>query len=546
MRVALAQINTTVGDFSGNVEKIRVAVERADAEDVDLVVFPEQAVPGYPAEDFLERADFCAHANSALGRVVEMSRGKSLSILVGTLTETGLTTGKPLYNSATMICDGTIIGSQHKTLLPTYDVFDEARYFQTANEHRVFDVAGWKVGTAIWEDVWNDESFWSQRLYDVDPVGQLTALGANFIAILSASPFSVGRRVLRMRMLQSLVRRWRRPVVFVNLVGGNTTLVFDGHSIALDAQGELAVECKGFGEDFRIFDTEVGESVVYEASDDSAEAYDALVLGTRDYLRKTGFEKAVLGLSGGIDSSLTAAIAADAIGGKNVIGVSMPTRYSSAGSRTDAKDLARRLGIQYYELPVEDIFATTLRILEPVFRDLPADVTEENLQARARGMVLMAISNKLGALLLTTGNKSELAVGYCTLYGDMCGGLAVISDVPKTLVYRLSLYVNRKGEIIPHSVLEKPPSAELRPDQTDQDSLPPYEVLDQVLEGFVEQGFAPKAIRGEGVSGQIVDDVIGMVQRNEYKRKQAAPGIRITAKAFGPGRRFPIVHRFRL
>ncbi len=545
MRIALAQINTTVGDFDGNVALVRDAVGRAVDLGAELIVFPEQTLPGYPAEDLLERVDFVEDCESALGEVVEISRGVQAGIIVGALTRTDSGVGKPVYNSATFVCDGKILGRQHKTLLPTYDVFDEARYFQPADDHRIFELGRRRIGVAVCEDVWNDPTFWEHRLYRTDPVERLVELGADLLVVISASPFSLGRVDFRKRMVRTLVKRWSLPVVFVNLVGGNTSLIFDGNSFAVGSTGDLLAACRSFEEDLVVCDIDGRDRLVEQSIDTTEDAYGALVLGTRDYVRKTGFERAVIGLSGGIDSSVTAVIAADALGAANVLGVSMPTRYSSEGSKTDAAALAERLGIEYHVLPVEPIFATALEVLAPVFGDAPPDVTEENIQARARGLVLMALSNKLGALLLTTGNKSELAVGYCTLYGDMCGGLAVISDVPKTLVFRLARYINRSEEIIPRTVLEKPPSAELRPDQKDEDALPKYEVLDRILEGFVEKNLSTEAIAADGIRQELVEDVIRMVQRNEYKRKQAAPGLRITSKAFGTGRRFPIVQRYR-
>lgn len=544
MKCAMAQINTTVGDFEGNLARVRESFSRAKDVGADVVVFPEQTLPGYPAEDLLERGDFLAATEDALEAVCELSRGCSTAILIGTLTGTGLKDGKPVYNSAVWIEDGEVRHQQHKTLLPTYDVFDEGRYFQPAEEHGVFDFRGRRVGIAICEDAWNDPSYWSRRLYPVDPVERFCAAGADLLVVLSASPFSVGRRESRLRMLESLARGRQIDLAFVNLVGGNTTLVFDGNSVALSRRGELLGSGAAFGEDFQVVDFGNPRAREYNAPDSVAEAYQALVLGTRDYLGKTGFKKAVIGLSGGVDSSLTAVVARDAIGAENVIGVSMPSRYSSEGSRTDASLLAERLGIKFHTLPIEDIFGAALETLEPVFGDLPHDVAEENLQARARGQLLMAISNKFNALLLTTGNKSELAVGYCTLYGDMCGGLAVISDVPKTLVYRMCRYINRAEECIPVSVLDKPPSAELRPDQKDQDSLPAYETLDGILEAYVEEGLGVDAIVKKGFRPELVREILRMVDRNEYKRKQSAPGLRITLKAFGPGRRFPIVQRF--
>jgi NAD+ synthase (glutamine-hydrolysing) len=544
MKLGMAQINTTVGDFEGNLTRVRDALDTAREAKLDLVVFPEQALPGYPAEDLLERRDFVTAAEAALAEVCSMSRGHPSAIIIGTLMPTESERGKPVYNSAVWIVDGSVRHVQHKTLLPTYDVFDEWRYFQPGEAHQVFEYKGRRVGLAICEDVWNDSSYWANRRYEIDPVEKLVEAGADLLLVVSASPFSLGRREFRYRMLDNLCRRWEVDLVYVNLVGGNTSLVFDGSSLALSKTGQLLGCGAPFSEDLTIVDLESPVSVAKTAEDSVAECYEALVLGTRDYLGKTGFKKSVIGLSGGIDSTLTAVIARDAIGAENVIGVSMPSRYSSEGSETDARDLAERLGIEFHRLPIESMFTAALETVKPVFGDRPMDVTEENLQARARGQLLMAISNKLGALLLTTGNKSELAVGYCTLYGDMCGGLAVISDVPKTLVYRVCRYVNRSEEVIPQSVIDKPPSAELRPDQKDSDSLPDYGVLDAILEAYIEEGLGIDAIVEKGFSRNLVRDIVRKVDLNEYKRQQAAPGLRITSKAFGPGRRFPIVQRF--
>jgi len=544
MKIGLAQINTTVGDFSGNLEKILKSMEQGRAAGVDLVVFPEQVIPGYPAEDLLEREDFVRRAQEVQAEVQEATRGGPAAV-VGNLVPSHLDGGKRIHNSAVFLQDGQVAGIQHKSLLPTYDVFDEARYFQPAADHRVFEFRGMKIGLAICEDVWNDPEFWSHRIYPVDPVEELVKNGARILVVISASPFSMGGPRFRLRMMQNTVRRHGIHLIYVNQVGGNTTLIFDGTSLALTPQGDLIARARGFEEDFTVADLERKEPLVLEADDEVANGYSALVLGTRDYLRKTGFSKVVVGLSGGIDSALTAVIARDAVGPENVIGLSMPSRYSSPGSETDARALAERLGITFHRIPIEDMFSASLSTLNPIFQGLPEDTTEENIQARLRGLILMAISNKMGALLLSTGNKSEVAVGYCTLYGDMCGGLAVISDVPKTMVYAFSHYVNRSGEVIPYSIIQKPPSAELKPDQTDQDTLPPYGVLDSILESYIEKGLDRKGIMSAGYPPDLVDRVIRMVDLAEYKRKQAAPGLRITSKAFGPGRRFPIVQKYR-
>ena len=554
MKIALAQINTTVGDFRGNLDKVKAALSRGREAGVDLVVFPEQAIPGYPAEDLLERDDFFTATQEAFAEAVEACQG--LGMVIGTLQAAAGGDGHRVYNSAVLVEDRRVLGVQHKALLPTYDVFDEARYFRPGRKHEVFSFRGRRLGLAICEDFWNDPVFWPKRLYSVDPVAELVRAGAEILVGISASPYSLGRVKLRFRMLRSTVMRHGVPVVYANLVGGNTTLVFDGTSFGLNGKGELLGMAPSFEESFFVLDLDADgpapppawleESDERHLSDtDLDEAFRALVLGTRDYTAKSGFRRAVVGLSGGIDSALTAVIAVAAVGRENVIGVSMPSRYSSEGSLTDAQRLVKNLGIQHHNISIERIFSATLSSLEPVFEGLEPDVTEENIQARARGMLLMALSNKFGALLLTTGNKSELAVGYCTLYGDMSGGLAVISDVPKTLVYCLARWLNRERETIPVSTIDKPPSAELRPGQRDEDSLPPYEILDAILEAYIEERAGVQSIIDRGLDRDTVETVVRMVDRNEYKRKQAAPGLRIMSKAFGPGRRVPLVQRFR-
>jgi len=568
MKVALAQVNTTVGDCRGNLEKVRDYLERGRAAGAELIVFPEATIPGYPAEDLLERGDFLDEIEETLAEAVEATKGTGVGIVLGTASRAEPGDGLPIYNSAVLIDDGEIVGWQHKTLLPTYDVFDEGRYFRPASEHRTFSFRGHEIAIGICEDLWNDPHFWQKRRYAVDPVerwlGPESGGKKDILISLSASPFSLGHPELRRRMFGAICERYDVELLFCNLVGGNTSLVFDGASIALARKGQVRAAGKSFEEDLVVVEVgrglEGSSPVVHEgvlaryAADadldahDIEDAYNALVLGTRDYLGKSGFRSAVSGLSGGIDSALTAVIAADAIGEENVTGVAMPSRYSSEGSVTDADALAQALGVKMHTLPIEKIFAATLETLAPVFEDRPPDVAEENLQARTRGLLLMAISNKFGSILLTTGNKSELSVGYCTLYGDMSGGLAVISDVPKILVYEICRWINetRGREVVPWSTIEKPPSAELRPDQKDEDSLPPYEVLDEILERYVEdrQGVDGIATEG-GFDRDLVVDIVRKVDMNEYKRKQAAPGLRITAKAFGHGRRFPIVKRLR-
>src|SRR5947209_5222619 len=451
-------------------------------------------------------------------------------------------TGKSVMNSAALLMDGKIAFVQSKMLLPTYDVFDEMRNFAPAKKQELFPFCGNRMALTICEDAWNDKQFWVKRLYTVDPVEALIQAGGNFVLNISASPFWIGKRELRRDMLASIARQHKVPVVLVNQVGGNDSLVFDGSSLVLNREGNVIAQGLSFEEDLIYFDSQslTGE-MHQEVAGDEASAYSALVLGTRDYMQKCGFQKAIIGLSGGIDSALTAAIAADAVGPENVIGVGMPGPYSSPGSIDDARALAGNLDIRFELLSINQAFEAYRQTLQGVFSGCKEDVTEENIQSRARGTLLMALSNKFGAIVLSTGNKSELGVGYCTLYGDMVGGLAVISDVPKTLVYRLSEYANTLRAVIPQASLEKPPSAELRPDQKDSDSLPPYEILDAVLEDYVEDLHSAERIAADrGFDVEVVRRVICMVERAEYKRQQAAPGLKISPKAFGYGRRFPI------
>ncbi len=543
MRIALAQINPTVGDFHGNSAKIIDYSLRAKSAAVDLVLFPELSVCGYPPRDLVDRPWFVQRNRDTAEEIARKTRG--IAVVCGIVTPAHATTGKHVLNSAALLRDGQVSAIQSKRLLPTYDVFDELRNFAPADSQSLMTVADTSCALTICEDAWNDKNFWDRRLYGIDPVEDLIDAGGRILLNISASPFTLGKRELRREMLSAIARHYRVPVAMVNQVGGNDSLVFDGSSFALGPDGELLAQAASFKEDMVCFDTESLAGDVHSRDEGTdASVYAALVLGTRDYVRKCGFRKVVLGLSGGIDSALTAAIAVDALGQENVIGVGMPGPYSSQGSIDDAAALARNLGIQFELVPIGDIFASYLQSLQPVFAGRPADVTEENVQARVRGALLMALSNKFGALVLTTGNKSELAVGYCTLYGDMCGGLAVISDVPKTLVYRLAQYVNSRAPVIPQSTIEKAPSAELRPDQRDSDSLPPYDILDTILEAYVEDNQAPDAIAADyGFDPALVRTVAQMVDRNEYKRQQAAPGLKISAKAFGYGRRYPIAAR---
>jgi len=545
VKIALAQINPTVGDFTGNLAKLRKFAREAGSRGADLVVFPELSVCGYPPRDLVELPGFVTRSRQVLEELA--AELPDLAIIAGLPTPASSETGKTVMNSAALVRQGRIDFIQSKRLLPTYDVFDEIRNFAPAAAQRLFSLGGESIALTICEDAWNDKAFWSRRLYGPDPVEDLVRAGGQIVLNISASPFHVGKREFRRAMLASIARQHRLPVLLVNQVGGNDSLVFDGSSLAVNPDGELIAQAHSFEEDLILVDTATMTGDMHEQIfGEEGSAYAALVLGTRDYVRKCGFHKVVVGLSGGIDSALTAVIAVDALGAENVIGVSMPSQYSSGGSITDARELATNLGIRFEVVPIREIFEAYRAALSGVFRDMAEDVTEENLQARARGGILMAVANKFSALVLTTGNKSELGVGYCTLYGDMVGGLAVISDVPKTLVYRLARYVNSNSSraLIPEASITKPPSAELRPDQKDSDSLPPYDVLDRILEEYVENLKSAEEIADlTGFDHEVIGFVIGLINRSEYKRQQAAPGIRISTKAFGIGRRFPIAAR---
>jgi NAD+ synthase (glutamine-hydrolysing) len=540
VKIALGQINPTVGDFSGNASKIIEFSRRAQSAGAGLILFPELSVCGYPPRDLVERPSFVARNRETAEQIAAATRG--ISVICGLVTPAQSETGKSVMNSAALLQDGKIAFLQSKMLLPTYDVFDEMRNFAPAKSQNLFSLCGNRVALTICEDAWNDKLFWPKRLYTVDPIESLIRAGGNIVLNISASPFWIGKRELRSDMLASIACRYRVPVAMVNQVGGNDSLVFDGSSIVLNDQGEIIAQGLSFEEDLIYFDSASLTGDKHgQIEGDVASVYGALVLGTRDYMHKCGFKKAIVGLSGGIDSALTGVIAVDAVGPENVIGVGMPGPYSSAGSVEDARALAENLHIRFELLSINCAYEAYRKILQKAFTGTSEDVTEENIQSRARGTLLMALSNKFGAIVLSTGNKSELGVGYCTLYGDMVGGLAVISDVPKTLVYRLSRYVNSRRAVIPEATLEKPPSAELRPDQKDSDSLPPYEILDAVLEDYVEEAHSAERIAADrGFDLEVVRRVIRMVDRAEYKRQQAAPGIKISPKAFGYGRRFPI------
>jgi NAD+ synthase (glutamine-hydrolysing) len=546
MKVAMAQLNPTIGDYAGNSRKIEQTLAACAAEGPDLVVFPELFLCGYPPRDLLERAWFIRQAQDAVTSVLALSqRYPKAGILVGAPLPTDRLTGKGLYNAALLIEDGKVLQQQDKSLLPTYDVFDEARYFDPAQAISVVPFHGERLGITICEDAWTDPELWLRPPYDSDPIAELAQAGATILINISASPFWAGKEEIRYRLLSNHARRHGLPLVFVNQVGANDELVFDGRSLHLDASGSPSAVFPSFTEHVRTVDTgQTSSTHSYTARPVIESVYQALVLGIRDYTRKTAFRQVVLGLSGGIDSALTCALAVAALGPENVVGVTMPAPYSSSGSVEDSRELARNLGIRFLEIPISEVFTAYLKALTPFFEGRAPDVTEENVQSRIRGNTLMALSNKFGYLVLTTGNKSELAVGYCTLYGDMSGGLAVIADVPKTMVYELARYVNSGAEVIPQACLFKPPSAELRPNQTDQDTLPPYDILDQILKLYVDDGCSLVEIVERGYERETVRWVLRAVDRNEYKRWQAAPGLKVTSKAFGMGRRIPVAARY--
>ena len=543
MKIALGQINPTIGDFSGNSGKIIEYSRQAHSLGAQMVLFPELAVCGYPPRDLLEKPAFVERNQQVLKEIAQAV--PQITIVCGFVSPAKVETGKSVMNSAAVLRQGAVQFVQSKMLLPTYDVFDEMRYFDPAESQKLLPLGGKEFALTICEDAWNDKHFWHRRLYRVDPVDELLHAGGNMVLNISASPFHLGKRELRRQMLATIARDNKVPVLFVNQVGGNDSLIFDGSSMAIAPDGRIVAQAKSFEEDLVIFDSETMQGDMHEqVTAGMPSAFAALALGTRDYVRKCGFSKVVIGLSGGIDSALTAAIAVDALGKENVTGIAMPSQYSSEHSINDARELACKLGIRFEVIAIGDVFDGYRKALAPLFAHMPEDVAEENLQSRIRGNILMAFSNKFGALVLTTGNKSEVGVGYCTLYGDMVGGLGVISDVPKTMVYELSRYVNSIKPVIPQSTIDKPPSAELRPGQKDSDTLPPYEVLDNILEDYVEDYRTAEQIAADrGYDVRVVRDVIRMIERSEYKRQQAAPGLKITPKAFGLGRRFPIAQK---
>lgn len=539
MKLALLQLNPTVGALEANAGRIERAVR--DAGRVDLCVSPEMSLAGYPPRDLLLQPAFVARTHAVAVRLAEALRGAP-PVLVGLPLVNPASEGRPLFNAAALLRDGRLERHFTKALLPTYDVFDEDRYFEPGPATSgVAEVGGRGVLVSICEDVWNDRDFWQRRRHHHDPLQHAGGQGAGVVLNMSASPFSAGKQALRERMLGSLARRHGLPVVYVNQAGGNDDLVFDGRSLVLDRLGVVRARARAFAEDTLVVDLDaLGDGPAPGLPDQAPDVLDALVLGTRDYARKCGFRSAVLGLSGGIDSALVATIAVRALGAGHVRGVLMPSPFSSPGSVDDALDLAARLGIETLTLPIEPVMLAFDSALAGVFAGLPRDVTEENIQARIRGNLLMAIANKTGALLLTTGNKSELAVGYCTLYGDMSGGLAVLADVSKTMVYQLAAWLNREQEVIPVSTIVKPPSAELRPGQTDQDSLPPYDILDRILQRHIEECDSAEALVASGFDEATVRQVLRLVRLSEFKRWQAPPGLKVTDRAFGSGWRMPI------
>ena len=542
MRVALLQTNPTIGALEDNVAELAEAY-RAVAAEAELAVAPELAICGYAPRDVLERERFLDAVRGALEDLARHTESGP-PLLVGAPIRTPWESGKPAQNAAVLLEGGRVREARAKSLLPTYDVFDERRWFEPAREREVLEVAGARVGVIICEDLWTDDELLGQRPYEVDPVDELARAGVDLAVCLSASPFHGGKQRLREHLISRAARRFGAPLVYVNQVGAHDELIFDGQSVAVDAEGHVVARLRAFERESRVVDLDRAAPVGESNAPLEEMVWGALVLGVRDYVRRTGFTRALIGLSGGIDSAVTAAIACDALGAANVRGVTMPSVYSSEGSVTDAEALADNLGIPCACVPIQPAVDALRGMLAPELPTYASDVTEQNIQARTRGVTLMALSNDTNALVLTTGNKSELAVGYCTLYGDMCGALSVLSDVPKTLVYRLAEWRNREGEVIPRATIDKAPSAELAPGQVDQDTLPPYEVLDAIIEGYVDEARGiDELVEGLGLERALVSRIVGMIDRNEYKRRQAAPGLRVTTKAFGDGRRMPIACR---
>lgn len=543
MKIALIQTNPIIGDFSGNADLIKSQALRAKDMGAELAIFPELALCGYPPMDYLEHPSFLSAQNIHLDHLIAGIKG--IAILCGTISACQEKNGKPIHNTAILFKNGKILHSSHKKLLPTYDVFDESRYFQPGKTSQFFCLDGLNLGITICEDLFNDSDAFPEQLYNIDPVAELNGQhNLDLLINIAASPFSMGKQHLRQKAFSSISQKYGIPLLYCNQTGGQDSILFDGASFVVDSQGRPCAHAKQFSEDILLVDSTKLTPCAWPKINEVASVHDALVMGTRDYVKKCGFSKTLVGLSGGIDSALTCALACEALGTENVMGVGLPSPYSSQGSIDDARKLANNLGIRFELLPISTIFDSFKESLAPLFEGYGEDVTEQNIQARIRGVLLMALANKYRALLLTTGNKSELAVGYCTLYGDMSGALAVISDVPKMLVYELSRYVNRKKEIIPENTISKPPSAELAPDQKDQDDLPPYDVLDPILAAYLEEHQSLENIIAMGFKEEVVRDVVRRIKINEYKRKQAAMGLKVTSKAFGFGRRYPTAEKF--
>ncbi len=546
MKTALSQINPIVGDIEGNKDKIISFIKRARKEGADLAVFPEMATIGYPPMDILANKKLI---DDNLQAIEDISKHSGDIAVICGYVDYDRDNPSMLYNAAAFMNGGEIASRHYKTLLPSYDVFDEVRFFSTSDVQEPISFKDKLIGVTICEDIWNDVEFDSKefiegRRYKTSPVKNLIEQDIDLMINISASPFVRGKNAAKWDMISWIARENALPIVYVNQVGGNDSLIFDGKSFYVNSDGKFAAMAQGFSEDLLIIDDKASDAITPE-TEGIEDMRNALVLGLHDYLHKCGFKKVVLGLSGGIDSALTATLAVQALGAENVTGITMPSVYSSEGSVNDSVRLAENTGIRIETIPIDDLFTHYKESLSKMFKGLPEDVTEENIQARIRGNLLMSASNKFGCLLLTTGNKSELAMGYCTLYGDMAGGLAVISDLPKTLVYELARHINKDREIIPRDTIEKPPSAELRENQKDEDSLPPYEILDSILEMYIEKYMSASEIIDSGYDRETVIDVLGTVDRNEYKRRQAPPGLKVTSKAFGTGRRIPIAQRFK-
>lgn len=543
MKIALVQLNTTIGDFAKNTEGVRSYAEKAKEAGCDLVVFPEMVITGYPPRDLLEKKDFVQANLKHLHRLVDSVRG--IGVVLGYVDENPRAQGNPLYNSCALFENGMILHKVHKQLLPTYDVFDETRYFEPGQAGTTILFKGYRIGLTVCEDIWNDKDFFARRFYAGNPVEALAHSGADFLINVSASPYHLGKRDFKWKMLSAVAEKYSLPLFYANQVGGNDSVLFDGLSMAFDHDGRMIARACDFAEDMVCADIETNTGDFHEITKSDMESlFAALKTGVRDYVHKCGFSKVVIGLSGGIDSALTAVIARDALGAENVSTVFMPSMYTSQENFIDTEKLAGNLGVSYGIIPIDDIYRDFEKLISSETNLKNPGITEQNIQARIRGTLLMAISNRDGCLVLSTGNKSEMAIGYCTLYGDMNGGLSVISDVPKTIVWELSRFINKEKERIPVRIIEKAPSAELKPDQKDEDDIPPYHVLDRILKSYIEELKSEDEIIAEGHEPKMVRDIIKRIVVSEYKRHQAAPGLKVTSRAFGYGRRYPLAQRY--